>query len=157
MSNHWEKRKAVAGMEARGVVVEVPAYPGWKFTVRRRCNWNADYVRALARVGARPEIGAIMAKQRENADYELTPAERETDAAMIREAFAEGCISSWEGVTAPDGSPMDPAPHNAAKVLEHFPDIFEALRQTADDASRFVPPATLAVANALKAKAARGN
>jgi hypothetical protein len=152
MTNHWEKRKAVAGMEARGVVVEVPAYPGWKFTVRRRCNWNADYVCALARVGARPEIGAIMAKQRDNPDYELTVAERELDAAMIREAFAEGCVPSWEGGEGPDGGPFPHSVSNAAKVLEHFPDIFEALRQVADDPAKFVP-----LAPAGKAKAARGN
>lgn len=152
MTNHWEKRKAAAGMEARGVVVEVPAYPGWKFTVRRRCNWNADYVRALARVGARPEIAAIMAKQRDNPDYEMSPAERETDAAMIREAFAEGCVAGLAGVTDAEGADMPYSPANAAKVLEHFPDIFEALRQVADDPARFVPPAVKE-----KAKATRGN
>lgn len=152
MADYWNKRTAAAVLEDRGVPVVVSGYEDWTFCVRRRCGWNEHYQRAIARMAARPEIAAILARQAAEPGHVFTAEESATDAAMTREAFAEGCVAKWDGVTGPDGKPMPFNVTNASHVLEHFPDVYEALRKVADDPVKFAPKPEKA-----KAKAASGN
>lgn len=150
--NHWQRRSAIAAAESKGVEVTIPAYPGWAFTIRRRCQWNADYQRAIARLSVRSDLAELIERQRAFPDLVMSVADRELDAAMMREAFAEGCMIGWRGVTGPDDKPFPFTLGNAVTLLEAFPDIYAELATAAVDASRFAP-----VALVLKTAAARGN
>ncbi len=152
MTNHWQRRAEIAAAETSGVIVECATYLGWKFHVLRRCQWNHAYHSAVARISVRSEVAALLERQRANPDAPLSAADRATDAAMMREAFAEGCLAGWTGVTDENDKPLDFSLANVARVLEVFPDIFAELTAASADASRFAPPAA-----AAKAAVVRGN
>lgn len=149
--NYWEKREAFKRLENEGVEVQVAEYPGWRFRVRQLGAWNPHYARALARVGQRPEAKALV--ERENrAGYVATADDQQLNEDMMRDAFAEGCIAGWQGVTDRDGAPLPFTPAAAAELLEHFGDIHRALRGAAMNAANFDP-----LSEAEKARLAAGN
>jgi hypothetical protein len=150
--NPWQRREYSERLETGGISVSVPGYPEWAFTVRRRCAWNADYQRAVVRCSARPEAAELMAWQRENPGTAMPDKLAAIDAAMMREAFAEGCLIDWT-VTGPDGKPFPPTLGNALLLFEKFPDIFVELSTAAGEAGRFAAPLPIA----KKAKATAGN
>lgn len=150
--NHWQRRAIIAKAEADGVEVEPVNYPGWKFRVRRRCQWNADYQAAIVRIAARPEVAEVLERQRLNPDAPMSDADKAIDAAMMREAFAAGCLTDWSGVVDEKDKALSFTLPAAVRVLEAFPDIFAELQRAADDAARFVPKSETA-----KAKAVAGN
>lgn len=147
MSNPWQRRQAIAANENAGVRVTPAAYPEWSFLVRRRCSWNADYQRALARIAARPDVAAAAARSREG---KPEPGDDALDTAAAREAFAEGCIAGWQGVTDEKGKALPFGVANAAKVLAAFPDIFAELNAVSLDASKFAAPSADAKAEAIE-------
>lgn len=150
-ADYWNRRRAAANAEANGITVTVPAYPGWSFKIGRMAAWCPDYNRAMARISARGEESAYLERFR-TPGYIQTDADAALDARMAREAFAEGVMKDWTGVTGPDGKPMPFNAANAANLLEAFPDIFTELKTAAQDSARFEMVPTSA-----KKKAAAGN
>jgi hypothetical protein len=146
--NPWQRRDIAERLETEGAAVTLPDYPDWVFRVRRRCAWNADYQRAIVRASASPDAAKLLAWQRDNPGEPLPADLAAIDVRMMREAFAEGCVAGWSGVTDRDGDEMECTPENAAALLEHFPDIFAALNEAAGDASRFRPIDAKAMADA---------
>lgn len=147
--NPWQRRAEVAKREG-GVWVTVAEYPGWRFKVGRDCPWNADHARAMARVMAKPTVRAYLSRVAV-AGYELTEEDREVDRRMVLEAFAEGLLVEWEGVTAEDGDAMVADVASKISLLEHFPDIYAALLKASRDPKNFEPSA------GEKAEIAAGN
>lgn len=154
MANYWKQRELAAVVESRGLDVIVPGYPEWTFRVRRLCDWNMDYQRALARVSMLPTFAALVAKLRADPNYaaNMSEADRDADESMTSIAFADGCLAEWEGVTDCDGKPLSFSAAAAADLLMHFPDIRAHLIKAASDPANFQP-----MPEAEKAKRARGN
>lgn len=135
--NFWAQRTKAALLETRGHTVTLPQYPGWSFTVRRMCDWNADYQRAQIRIWQQPDVAKILAKLRADPGYVLSAAERAADAATTREAFADGCLAGWSGVTDAKGKPMPCEGAHKLALLAHFPDLFAALVKAASKGENF--------------------
>jgi len=145
--NPWQRKER----EKLGVEVVVSEFPDWLFRVRAENAWNTGYHRAIARLTLRKDVRELLERQ-EAEDYVPTAADDELDKSVIQQAFAEGCVAGWSGVTGADGEPLEFSTANVVKVLETFPEIFHALRRVARDASQFAEPT-----ETEKAKALSGN
>lgn len=150
--NHWQRRAVIAKAEAEGVEVTVANYPGWKFRVRRRCQWNPAYQAAIVRIGSRPDVAAVLERQRANPEAPMSEADKRVDALILAESFAEGCVAGWHGVTDEHDNPMPCTTPNAVRLLEAFPDIAAELQAVASDPARFAP-----ITATAKAAAVSGN
>lgn len=149
--NYWDKRAAEAEIESEGVKITVAEFPGWEFRIGRECPWNQDYYRALTRLAQQP-IYAGLIERSSKPGYVAAPGDAELDAALERDAFAEGVLRGWTGVTDRKGKPLPFTPKNARELLAHFAPIFTALRREARNPSRFE-----AKPENVKAKAIEGN
>ncbi len=135
--NYWDRAKR----EKDGVPFTVPSFPEWTFYVRRFGMWASHYHRAVARIAAKPE-NAERIKARLEPGYERTKADTEHEEIMSREAFAEGCIAGWDGVTNEFDVDLVFSPERAAEVLAAFPEIYHELMKFSADAKNFEPPST---------------
>ena len=149
--NYWEKRDAHKRLENEGVEVRVTEYPDWTFRVRQLGAWNPHYQRAMVRVAQRPEARDLIERE-QRPGYVASVEDQRLTEDMTRDAFAEGCLASWQGVTDRNGQPLAFSPEAAAEFLEHFEDIYRALRAVAIDPTRFDP-----LSDAKKEALARGN
>ena len=145
--NPWQRKER----EKLGVEVVVSEFPDWLFRVRAENAWNEGYHRAIARLAMRKDVRDLLERQ-EAEDYVPTAADEALDKSVLRQAFAEGCLAGWSGVTGADGDPLEFSTANVIKVLETFPEIFNTLRLVARDASKFGEPT-----ETEKAKATSGN
>lgn len=143
--NPWTRRSKAAELEAKGAPVIVPGYPGWTFHVRPDTPWSAMYQRAIARISEQPETREYIARASEPG-YERTTADALLDEENARRVFAEAGIAAWDGVTGEDGKPYPHTAGNAAKLLAHFPDIYNHLRAASRDKVLFAIPDTDTIA-----------
>lgn len=128
--NPWQKRAAVAELEENGVSVTLPDYPEWTFMVLPITPWARRYHRAVARASEQPEVAAYL-KRTVEPDYQTQDGDAALDRRILTDAFAEGALKSWSGVTDEAGKPMQYSLGNARRLLQHFPDIFDALNAAA--------------------------
>lgn len=138
----WERRREQAAKEAEGVVVTPSLYPFMQIRVRRLCDWNADFARALVRVAKLPKHraqSARIAAAMNKPGYVTTDEDRAWQLALEREAFAEGCMIDWRGVPDDDGNELPFTLENAQRLIDTFPEVYVELRAAATDASRFEP------------------
>lgn len=136
--NYWHRRSLQTKLETEGSEYVHPAYPEWKFWLRRAADWAPDYERAVVRISTRPDVAAYL-KRVQAPNYETTDADRKLDVAMQRDVFAEGCVAKWEGVTDGNGEPMDCTPKNARAVMRHFPDIYADALAWARNPEHYAP------------------
>lgn len=145
--NLWESRAAQAANEESGITVRVDQYPGVSFVVRPLCDWNPHLQRAQVALAQRPEVQAYMARFK-LPGYVPTEDDKKLDADMVRDAFADGCIVSFEGFPAKSGKgKMAYSKENARLILAHFPDIYAALKRTASDLRNYAPKDKAALAS----------
>lgn len=56
---------------------------------------------------------------------------------ILRDIFADTVILGWEGVTGPDGEPLEFNRANVLRVLEDLPDLFQDIREQAANVALF--------------------
>jgi hypothetical protein len=56
---------------------------------------------------------------------------------VLVEAYADTVILGWENVTDADDNPLDFTRENVIQVLTDLPDLFDDIREQAEDASLF--------------------
>jgi len=137
--NIWDRRAAQAKNEESGITVRVTEYPGFSFRLRPLCDWNDEYLRARVAIAFRPDVADFL-KRTAAPKYEMTTQDKLFDKALEREVFARGCVISWDGIPAPDGSGDFPfTAENAVTLFGHFPEIYTTLRREAADIKNFWP------------------
>lgn len=136
--NYWEKRDAFKRLENDGVKIQIEEYPGWYFHVRQSSPWNPHFQRAMVRVAQRREAQDLVAREKAPG-YAATAADQALNEDLTRDAFAEGCIAGWEGVTDREGKPLTYSPAAAAEFLEHFADVYRALLKVASNPAMYAP------------------
>lgn len=144
--NYWLMRDERKAVEENGLPVKVKAYPDWTFHVRQAGTWSKHFQRAIARLTLSNRKIREYLERAQKPDYVPTEADRLLDEQMQRDAFAEGCLVGWEGVTDRDGEPLKHNAKNARMLLEQFDDIFKALVVFAENPANFPETSTAYVA-----------
>lgn len=135
--NVWQKQARRNEVYSRGVPVEAPGFDGWKFFIRPLNAYNVHWKRAAARIAAfEPETLAYLERAK-SPEYQPTPEDQELDDRMMRHGFADGCISSWEGVTNEAGEPMAYSAEAAREIVNFFPPLYAYLDAFARDVRNF--------------------
>jgi len=149
--NAWERQSKLNDIEDNGVPVVVKEHPGWRFFVRPASKYSTWWRLALLKYSATPQAKKL-AKRRAQSGHVDTPEDERLDADLMRKTFVDGCLASWEGVTGPDGAPLEFNTENARKFLAHFRGIASELMRVAHDPKNFE-----VLDDGEKAKAIAGN
>lgn len=56
---------------------------------------------------------------------------------ILHQAYAETVLLGWEGVTGPDGKPLDFSKENAIRLFTDLPELFSQIVKSAENAALF--------------------
>ena len=92
----------------------------------------------LARAGGgnkryQKRLEALMKPYRRAIQTETLSDEKANE--LLRQVFADAVILDWEGVTGPDGKPLECTRENVIQLLTDLPDLFATIRDTAQNES----------------------
>jgi hypothetical protein len=101
-------------------------YGSFKFRIVRAGGANRKYTEALNRK-LKP-----YRRQLENDTLD-------NDVALkaMAEVYADTVLLGWEGVTGPDGQPLEYCRNNVIKILTDLPDLFRDVQEQANKAALF--------------------
>lgn len=63
--------------------------------------------------------------------------DEDTSSRLLREAYIDTVLLGWEGVSDPEGKPLDFNRANALQLLKDLPWLFEEVRRYAEDAAAY--------------------
>lgn len=90
--------------------------------------------------------GGANRKYAETLNRKLKPYRRQLENDTIdgevalkamAEVYADTVIIGWEGITGPDGQPLDYCRNNVIKLLTDLPDLFRDIQEQANKAALF--------------------
>lgn len=111
-------------LETKGIILDLGE--AGKFRIARAGGANQSFNKTVARL-TKPIRRAI---QTETID------QKTADKVMV-DAYVESVLLGWEGVTGPDGQPLEYNKENATKLFTDLPDLFQEIMLMASRATLF--------------------
>ena len=112
------------GLEVNGIQLDLGA--AGQFTIARAGGSNQNFARRFQKA-SQPYRRAIAAN-----------AMDETEAnRILAQVYAETIVRGWEGVSGPDGKPLQYSIPNCVKLLTDLPELFAEIRRVSADSSVF--------------------
>lgn len=124
MSNPYELFGTNKELETgKGVTLQ---YPGFSITIHRAGGANKKFAATLDQK---------MKPYRQR--FERGLLDDDTSKKILLETYAEAVVIGWKDVKGPDGAPMEFKVENVVKLFTDLPDLFEDVKQQANQVSVF--------------------
>lgn len=116
-------------LETGGVWIDYGKEAG-KFLIARAGGANTKFAKVLE-AKMRPHRRLLEGKGKQK------KLDNDIATKVLMEAFIEGCLLEWEGVTDRDGKELPLTKANAVQLFTDLPDLFNDLREQASSMATF--------------------
>lgn len=120
----YKKFQTNSKHETEGVILDYG--DGTKIRIARAGGANKDYVTALEK---------LTRKHRRQIQLDVLPSD--VSIRLVHELYADTVVLGWEGVTDPEGNPIEFSRENCLKLFQDLPDLFKDILAEANNLALF--------------------